>query len=122
MRTIAPSPNIAVTIGEQLRIYYAYVTTAQPTLDGPSTLTLHRSTLTDLSGFAAEPIVHAASIGCTPARLVLIDLRELAWHRARYRAEHCLLAPADPMLVNLRTLQQWLWQRLQSPGAREVTA
>ena len=122
MREITPSPNIAVTIGQQLRIYYAYVTTAQPALDGPSTVTLYTSTLTDLSGFAAEPIVHPVAIGKTPARLVLIDLRELAWHRARYRAERCLLAPADPMLVNLQTLQQWLWQRLQAPDLREIPA
>lgn len=122
MRTITPSPNIAVTIGGQLRVYYAYVTTARPTLDGPSTMTLHSATLTDLSGFAADPIVHAAAIGHTPARLVLIDLHELAWHRARYRAERCVFAPADPMLVSLKALQQWLWQRLQSPEVREVSA
>jgi hypothetical protein len=122
MRDISPTPNIAVTIGGQLRIYYAYVTTAGHELDGPSTMTLYASTLTDLSGFAADPIVHDTSRGKAPARLVLIDLRELAWHRARYRHGQCLFAPADPVLVSLNTLQHWLWQRLQAPTAREVSA
>jgi hypothetical protein len=27
------------------------------------------------------------------------------------------LTPADPVLVGLNTLQQWLWQRLQIPIA-----
>jgi len=122
MRDITPSPNITVTIGGQLRIYYAYVTTALPVLDGPSTLTLHTATLTDLSGFAATPIVHPVAIGRTPARLVLIDLRELAWHRARYRDERCLLAAADPRLISVPKLQQWLWQRLQRSHPHEVPA
>jgi hypothetical protein len=122
MRHISPAPNIAVTIGGQLRIYYAYVTTADPALDGPSTLTLYASTLTDLSGFAADPIVHDTSRAKAPARLVLIDLKELAWHRARYRQEQCMFAPADPVLVSFKTLQHWLWQRLQAPIAMEVCA
>ena len=37
MRHISPTPNIAVTIGGQLRVYYAHVTTAGPELDGPTT-------------------------------------------------------------------------------------
>ena len=122
MRDISPTPNITVTIGGQLRIYYAYVTTAGPELDGPSTMTLYASTLTDLSGFAADPIVHERVGGKARSRLVLIDLRELAWHRARYRGEHCLFAPADPVLVSLNTLQHWLWLRLQAPSASEVNA
>ncbi len=122
MRDISPAPNIPVTIGGQLRVYYAYVTTAGPELDGPSTMTLYASTLTDLSGFAADPIVHDNLRGKALARLVLIDLRELAWHRAKYRAEHCIFAPADPVLVSLKTLQGWLWQRLQAPSTSEVYA
>ena len=122
MRDISPTPNITVTIGGQLRIYYAYVTTAGPELDGPSTMTLYASTLTDLSGFAADAIVRERVGGKARARLVLIDLRELAWHRARYRGEHCLFAPADPVLVSLNTLQHWLWLRLQAPSASEVYA
>ena len=42
--------------------------------------------------------------------------------RARYRGEHCLCAPADPVLVSLRTLQFWLWQRLQAPLTGGVPA
>ena len=120
MRELSPTPSIEVTIGGQIRIYHAFVTTAAPTLDGPSTMTLHASTLSDVCGFAADPIVHDAAISKMPARLVLIETRELAWHKARYRSEHCLCAPADPVLVSLRTLQFWLWQRLQAPGACEA--
>ena len=87
MRAIAPTPDISVTIGGQLRVYYAYVTTAGPELDGPTTMTLYASTLTELSGFALDPIEHDSVGGQTLARLILIDLRELTWHRARYRRE-----------------------------------
>lgn len=115
MPECAPSPSIEVTIGGQHRVYHAFVTTATPALDGPSTMTLHASTLSDVCGFAADPIVHDATTGKTPARLVLIETRELAWHRSNYRASHCLCAPADPVLVSIRTLQHWLWLRLQMP-------
>ena len=118
----APMPSIAVAIGGQLRVYHAVVTTAGPELDGPSTLTLHASTFSDIAGFAADPIVHDTACGRMPARLVLIEMRELAWHRARYRAEHCIFTPADPVLVSLRTLQHWLWHRLQASAANEVHA
>jgi hypothetical protein len=122
MLNSSPTPHIAVTIGGQLRVYYAYVTTAGPDLDGPTTLTLYASTLTELSGFALDPIVHDPVRGQALARLILIDLRELDWHRARYREGQCICAPADPMLVSLNTLQHWLWQRLQAPKATQVCA
>ena len=122
MQELSPMPSIAVAIGGQLRVYHAFVTTAGPELDGPSTLTLHASTFSDIAGFAADPIVHDTARGRMPARLVLIEMRELAWHRARYRDEHRIFAPADPVLVSLRTLQHWLWQRLQASGANEVHA
>jgi len=122
MSEITRTPSIAVTIGGQERVYHAFVTTATPTLDGPSTMTLHASTLADVSGFAADPIIHDPESSRTPARLVLIETRELAWHRAKYRAAQCLCAPADPMLVSLRTLQFWLWQRLQAPLTGGVPA
>ncbi|HVC21540.1 MAG TPA: hypothetical protein VNE16_15825 [Vicinamibacterales bacterium] len=115
-------PSVEVTIGGQVRLYHAFVTTAGPELDGPSTLTLYGATLTDLAGFAADPLVHDAARSHMAARLVLIETRELAWHRAQYRAEHCLCAPADPVLVSLRTLQHWLWQRLQAPAWSEAHA
>ena len=47
---------------------------------------------------------------------------ELGWQRARCRARAHRLTPADPVLVGLNTLQQWLWQRLQVPTtARQHT-
>ena len=54
--------------------------------------------------------------------LVLIERRELRWHRASYGAEHRIFAPADPVLVSLRTLERWLWSRLQASAANEVHA
>ena len=122
MQELSPMPSIAVTIGGLLRVYHPIVTTAGPKLDGPSTLTLYASTLTDLSGFAADPIVHDTARGRMPTRLVLIEMRELNWHRASYRAEHRIFAPADPVLVSLRTLERWLWSRLQASAANEVHA
>jgi hypothetical protein len=122
MQELSPMPSIAVAIGGQLRVYHAFVTTAGPELDGPSTLTLHASTLSDIAGFAADSLVHDTACGRMPARLVLIEMRELAWHRAKYRAEHRTLAPADPVLVSLKTLQHWLWSRLQTSAANEVHA
>ena len=122
MRELSPTPSIEVTIGGQIRVYHAFVTTAAPMLDGPSTMTLHASTLADVSGLAADPLIHDPVCSRTPARLVLIETRELAWHRAKYRAAQCLCAPADPVLVSLRTLQFWLWQRLQAPLTGGVPA
>ena len=75
-----------------------------------------------LIGFAADPIVDDTARGRMPARLVLIEMRELAWHRAKYRAEQRIFAPADPVLVSLRTLQHWLWTRLQASATNEVHA
>ena len=122
MQGFSPMPSIAVAIGGQLRVYHAFVTTAGPELDGPSTLTLHASTFSDLACFTADLIAHDTARSRTAARLVLIETRELAWHRARYRAEQCVFLHADPVLVSLKTLQHWLWQRLQVSAANEVHA
>jgi hypothetical protein len=122
MQDLSPMPSIAVAIGGQLRIYHAFVTTATPNLDGPSTVTLHASTFADVAGFAVDPLVFDTTRGRTPARLVLIEARELAWHKARYRSEHRVFTPADPVLVSLRTLQHWLWSRLQASAPNEVHA
>src|SRR3989475_7823835 len=116
MRHLSITPSITVTIGRHTRIYYAFVTTAPADLDSPATATLHASTFSDVSGFAAAPIPHDPVRARTPARLVLIDAMELAWQRAKYRGHQHLLLPADPGLVGLNTLQHWLWQRLQAPG------
>jgi hypothetical protein len=113
--TTPPTPSIAVSIGRQMRVYHAYVTSAPPDLDGPATLTLYTSTLADVAGLAADALDVPAARARLTARLVLIDTTELAWHRARTRADHHLFQPADPVLVSLRTLQHWLWQRLHAP-------
>ncbi len=134
MRDFATTPSIDITIGRQTRLYHAFVTTAPVALDSPSTVTLYTSTLADLAGFAATDISHdilaSAGHGNGHARLVLVDARELAWHRARCRGNQFILAPADPVLVSLTSLQHWLWQRLQAPpdhddegaGGNETTA
>jgi hypothetical protein len=106
------TPSIAVTIGRQMRLYHAFVTTAPAALDAPATLTLYAATLADVAGMAADPVALDAEQAKTPARLVLIDTTELAWQRARYREGRYLFARADPVLVGRSTLQQWLWQRL----------
>jgi hypothetical protein len=49
MREISPTPNITVTIRGQLRVYYAYVTTAGPDFDGPTTMTLFPYQESDLA-------------------------------------------------------------------------
>ena len=122
MQELSPMPSIAVTIGGQLRVYHAFVTTAGPELDGPSTLTLHASTFSDLIAFAADPFVHDTACGRICARLVLIEMREVAWHRAKYRAQRCIFLHADPVRISLTTLQHWLWARLQASGVHEVHA
>ena len=55
MRTTAITPHITVAIGQQVRLYHAYITTAPAALDAPSTITVYESTVTDLAGFAFEP-------------------------------------------------------------------
>ncbi len=115
MRLGTTTPTINVDIGGQTRIYHAFVTTARPPLDGPSTLTLHTSNFADVAGFAANPIPFNAEFGRKTARIVLIDATELSWHRAAYRSEGCLFAPVDPHLIGLPALQKWLWQRLLAP-------
>ena len=122
MRHLSITPRITVTIGHHTRLYFAFVTTAPADLDAPATLTLHASTWSDIAGLAADPLVfdehHARLLG----RLVLVDAMELAWQRARIRGHHHMFQPADPELVSLATLQQWLWQRLQAPSASPVAA
>lgn len=116
------TPAINVSIGGQHRIYLAFVTTARRPLDGPSTLTLHTSNFADVAGFAASPIPFTAEYGRKPARIVLVDATELAWHRASYRRDGCLFAAVDPHLIGLPALQKWLWQRLLAPEPVGATA
>ena len=111
------TPSIEVAIGRELRLYHAYVTTAPTKLDAPATLTLYAASLADVSGLAAEAMVFDAGRGSEPARLVLVDTGELAWQRARCREARHVFAPADPVLIGLDTLQQWLWRRIAAiPG------
>ena len=117
MHGLTFTASIEVTIGRETRLYHAFITTAPTTLDAPATVTLHTAPLSDVSGMAADPeAVHIAH-PTTSARLVLVDAIELVWQRARYREERQLFVPADPVLVNLNTLQHWLWNRI---GARTV--
>ena len=116
------TPSIQVTIGRQTRLYHAFITTAPAALDAPSTLTLYAGSLSDVVGFAVEPVSMEAAKARTPSRLVLVDSAELAWQRARCRSRAHRLAPADPVLVGINTLQQWLWQRLQRPTMTEAHA
>lgn len=116
------TPSIQVTIGRQTRLYHAFITTAPAALDAPSTLTLYAGSLSDVVGFAVDPESLDAAKARTPSRLILIDAAELAWQRARCRSRAHRLAPADPVLVGLKTLQQWLWQRLQIPATSGLHA
>ena len=114
MHTTAITPSIGVTIGRQMRLFHAFVTTAPAVLDAPSTVTLYLATLSDVSGLAAEPSALHGMRASTPARLVLVDSTELDWQRARYREGHHVFTTADPVLVGLNSLQHWLWQRLRT--------
>ena len=119
MQELSPMPSIAVTIGGQLRVYHAFVTNAGPELDGPSTLTLYASTFSDLAGFTADPIAHDTARGRMTARLVLIETRGTSRGTAPGTAQSTASSlPADPVLVSLKTLQHWLWSRLQASSAR----
>ena len=122
MTDTGTTPSIEVTIGRQTRLYHAFITTAPAALDAPSTLTLYAGPLSDVSGLAVDPVSLDAVKARTPSRLILIDTTELAWQRARCRPRGHRLAPADPVLVGFSTLQQWLWQRLQSPTTAEAHA
>ena len=116
------TPSITVTIGQHTRLYFAFITTAPADLDSPATITLHAGVLSEVSGFAAEPLTLDPARGSSAARLVLVDAMELAWQRAKYRGHQHLLLAGDPVLVGLNTLQHWLWQRLQSSASSEVAA
>jgi hypothetical protein len=122
MRQLSITPSITVTIGRHTRLYFAFVTTAPSELDSPATVTLHAAPFSDVAGLAADPVTYDELRAGTPARLVLVEALELAWQRAKYRGHQHVLLHADPGLVGLNTLQHWLWQRLQGPGASPVAA
>jgi len=125
MSDTANVPSIQVTIGRQTRLYHAFVTTASPAFDAPSTLTLYEGTLINVLAFASDTAPLHASRAKAPARLILIETAELAWQRASCRAQSHRLTPADPVLIGFNTLQEWLWRRLQqrtSKGSGRVGA
>ena len=113
MNTRSSAPGIVVTIGQQSRLFHAFVTSAPAGLDAPATMTLYASTLADVAVFAASEIVFDAAYARSCARLVLVDAAEVAWQRARCREGRHLLAPADSRLVGLNPLQCWLWRRMR---------
>lgn len=122
MSDTANVPSIQVTIGRQTRLYHAFVTTAPPAFDAPSTLTLYEGALINVLAFASDTAPLHASRAKAPARLILIDTAELAWQRASCRAQSHRLTPADPVLIGFNTLQEWLWRRLQQPAKRRAAA
>ena len=117
------APAILVTIGQQTRIFHAFVTSAPPVLDAPATVTLFASTLADVAAFASPEFTVEQNTAHSPGRLVLVDAMELTWQRAKYREGNHRLTPVDAGLVGLTVLQRWLWRRLQlsdDPGTRCV--
>src|SRR4030095_14469965 len=112
---ISPMPRIAVTIGRETRLYYAFVTTAPARLGAPHTMTLYEGTFSEVSGWAATQLPGDAARANRPTRVVLIEASERGWHRTSYRGEGHVFAEADSILVGLSTLQHWLWQRLHAP-------
>src|SRR5262245_20880950 len=115
------TPSIVVTIGQQTRLYFAFITSAPCRLDAPGTVTLYTSTLADVAVFGANELALDAARARSCARLVLVDATELAWQRARCREERHLLAPVDAGLAGASILQQWLWRRLRGCSGGEIT-
>ena len=76
-------------------------------------MTLYASTLADVAMFAANDVAIGPTSAGNGARLILVDVTELPWQRARCREARHLLVPADPWLAGANTLQPWLWRRLR---------
>ena len=108
------TPNVEVSIGREVRLYHAYVTTAPAKLDAPATITVYAAPLSDVSGLAAAPMGLASACARTSARLVLVDGSELEWQEARYREARHLFTRADPVLV-ARDITHALWRRISAP-------
>ena len=73
MPATAVTPSIGVTIGHQMRLYHAFVTTAPAGLDAPSTMTLYLSTLADVCGLAADPIAWDTARAARPHTSARVD-------------------------------------------------
>ena len=109
------TPSIEVTIGRETRLYHAFITTAPATFDAPATVTLHTAPLSD---------VRASRRTRTPSTSHPRMLRggSCSWTApswtgsGRATAKGPCLAPGDPVLIGLTTLQHWLWNRIGSPA------
>jgi hypothetical protein len=112
MNATSITPSIGVTIGRHTRLYYLYLTTAPAALDAPSTMTLSTAPLADLLELALDEMAFDPYRARTEARLILVDTTERSHQTRRCREHRHLCEPADPVLVGLNRLQQWLWQRL----------
>ena len=116
------TPTIEITIGRELRLYHAYVTTAAPRLDAPATLTVHAAPLWDVLWMAAAFIALDPERAQEAARLVLVDDSQFEWQEAKYKEARCLFIPADPVALRPNALQGWLWNRLGAPHPDLVNA
>jgi hypothetical protein len=112
--------GVDVTIGGETRVYEAFVTTAPVALDRPTTVTLCESSFAEMVGWAVEPIPFDATLADMSTRLVLIRKADLDVQKAYYREGRHLLTPTDPVLLDLNTLQHWLWNRLAMPCEQEM--
>lgn len=109
-----PHIGIVVAIGDELRTFRTFITSAPARLDAPSTMTLYESTPNDLARFAMSPDDVTPTRSGRLARLVLIDVTEEEWQHARYGEEGHRLVSPDHVMVSVRTLQLWLWRRLRT--------
>jgi len=116
------APYITVTIGEETRLYFAFVTTAPPALDLSNTITLDEGPFSYIVGLAADPVTVDTVRARMPARLVLVDEDQRPGQRANYLGNQHLLLDGDPWLAGLNTLQFCLWQRLEGRVASPVAA
>lgn len=82
-------------------------------------MTLCAATLADLAGLAFDEIAFDTCRARTKARLILVDTTERSCQRRRCREHGHLFAEADPALVGLNKLQDWLWLRLGAPLTEE---
>ena len=73
IRGCSGAPCILVTIGQESRVYHAFVMSAPCHLDAPSTVTLHVSTFGDVAGFAADEVALDEASARVAGRIVLVD-------------------------------------------------
>ena len=116
------TPSIAVSIGRDTRLYFAFITTAPAELDSPATITLLADTLLELSCYAEDPFSLDTARSQYASRLVLVDALQCAWQCAKYEGNGHLLIAADPRLAGFNTLQEMLWHLLLTASLNQVAA